>query len=47
MIKTHAAIISARELDGKPYYGIQWIDEETNELREGYNSFSYNRVCVG
>ena len=45
MIKTRAVTICAREIDGKPYYGLQWVDEEKLELREGYNSFNYNYVC--
>lgn len=43
-IRTHCISIAARTVDGKPYYGIQWVDEEKMELREGYNSFDYSIV---
>lgn len=46
MIKTHCLSIQARFIDGNPYYGIQWVDEDTMELSEGFNSFSYELVCL-
>ena len=43
-IMTRMIWITARMVDEYPYYGIQWMDEDTLELREGYNSFDYDIV---